>query len=208
MKRPVLLGIAALAAVLAAQPAAATPTLLGDLVDFTTSVTGGAAIAPLGTTANVLVGAVQEFGACVGPPVNCAGGTGVTVGVDVGASTIVFAFFGSTNGFAGTFNIVISNINELITSVTGGPLALGPGSFALGSFGPNSITFTGTTGSGFSALGGQAVTFNVVGTPVPEPGTLTLLGLGIAGLRVAYRKRSARGATGQREGVVGTALTN
>ena len=123
----------------------------------------------------------------------CSIGSGLSVGVDVGDSTIIFELFGSTSSFAGTFNIVISNIDEIINSVTGGPLSLSSGSFALGSFGPHSITFTGTTTNGFNAIGGRSVTFNVAATPsVPEPATFTLLAFGLAGVgRRYWRQRQA-----------------
>ena len=108
-------------------------------------------------------------------------------------TTIGFSFFGSTAGAVGSFSVTISNIDALITNVTGGPIDIG-GPLAVNSFGPHSITFTGTTAGDFNGIGGVFGTFEVAATPVnpvPEPGTLSLLGLGAAAL---YRKRrSAQG---------------
>ena len=163
--------------------------LLGSSVTGTSSATGGALVLPtgLGTTT---VGAGPEFGFCLGPPLGCAGGMGVSVGVDITDTTVNFSFFGSTNSFSGSFSVLLDNFSATIQNV-----ALGSGafdSFALTSFGPHQMLFTGSTTNGFNAIGGAGVNFNVVSSGVPEPGTLLLLGIGIAGLAAqARRKRVA-----------------
>jgi hypothetical protein len=172
----------AAAAILAfATPAVAG--LLGSTVTGTASTTGGAQVSAtnLGTTT---VGAGPEFGFCLGPPVACGANSGVSVSVDITDTGVNFGFAGSTNSFSGTFSVLLSNFSRTIGGVT---LASGAfDSFALTSFGANQMLFTGSTTNGFNAIGGVGVSFNVT---VPEPGTLLLLGIGIAGLAAGARRK-------------------
>ncbi len=142
------------------------PTLIGNVVNFTTSETGGVAITPLGGPTSETVNGGNIFGFCVGTPTNCSMGSGVSGSVTITANQVSFTFYGSTDPVAGTFSIQISGFTTAINSVTFNSGALTYGTFALASFTSNSMTFTGTSsGSGFSALGGKTITFNVATTP-------------------------------------------
>src|SRR4030095_12642225 len=161
--------------------------LIGSSVTGTSSATGGAQVLqiPVGKTT---VGPNPEFGFCLGPPLGCAGGSGVSVGVDITDTTVNFSFFGSTNSFSCSFSVLLDNFSATIQNVTLGSGAFD--SFALTSFGPHQMLFTGSTTNGFNAIGGAGVIFNVVTTSgVPEPGTLLLLGIGIAGLAAQARRK-------------------
>jgi hypothetical protein len=182
--------VISITAALAASPASAT--LIGDSVDFTTASTGTTTIT--GGASGIMVGAGPEFGTCVGPNFDNCQSSGLSVGVDISDSTITFSFLGSTLDATGNFSITINSIDEIINSVTGGPLNLTDGTFDLSSFDAHSITFTGTAGFfGYNALGEilQSVTFNIGAGAVPEPATLTLIGVGLLGLGLAKRRRTS-----------------
>jgi PEP-CTERM motif len=166
-------------------------SLLGSPVTGTSSVTGTTTINPLGALGNTVVGPGPEFGFCVGPNANNCVSSGLSGSVDISDAQIAFTFFGSTNAATGSFSVLLSNFSQTILNVAYVSGALQNGSFGLTSFNSSSILFTGTPSGNYSAIGGDTILFNV--TSVPEPASLTLLGLGLAGIaarsRRALRKR-------------------
>ena len=188
--------IISITAALAASPASAT--LIGDSVDFTTATTGTTTFTTGGGGASGIVANVGAaiFTFCVGPNnTNCgpnfdiSGGLKVRVFIEDG-STIEFIFNGKTLSATGSFSITISNIDDIINNVTGGLNSQWDiGTFALTSFDSHSITFTGTAGPGGYLHTGSAEYTIVSSIAVPEPATLTLIGVGLLGLGLTKRRR-------------------
>jgi hypothetical protein len=165
---------------------AANATIVGSTYNFSTSVTGNTQI---GDTPGTYTDPANP-GFCVGPPVACGAGSGVSgaftfATVSPILDTITFSFFGSTAGAGpGSFTInlgpFVTKDGEFVTGV----------SFASGSFGgaTSNAMFNGTdasfifaTGSDYNAIGGNFVTFDVNTRPVPGP----VVGAGVPGLIAA-----------------------
>jgi hypothetical protein len=160
--------------------------LIGSSVTGTASATGTVQVSPtaLGTTT---VGAGPEFSFCLGPPLACAMGSGISAGVDITDTGVDFSFFGSTAGAHGTFSVLLSGFGPTIENVT--LASNGFDSFALTSFGPHQMLFTGATTNDFNAIGGQFANFAVV-SAAPEPATLALLGIALAGIGFSRRRKA------------------
>ena len=111
-------------------------------------------------------------------------------------STMTFTFFGSTTGAAvGTFVLDLGNFvttdGSTIANVSYSSGNLASGNFTSVSWDGTNALFTGTATNGFNAIGGRSVVFNVEMVPaeVPEPATLTLTGMALAGFAIAARRR-------------------
>ena len=137
----------------------------------------------------------------MGPPVACGSGSGVSgsfafADVTPVLSTMTFTFFGSTTGAAaGTFVLDLGNFvttdGSTIANVSYSSGNLFSGDFTSVSWDGTNALFTGTATNGFNAIGGRSVVFNVEMVPaeVPEPATLTLAGMALAGFAIAARRR-------------------
>jgi hypothetical protein len=162
----------------------ANANIVGSTYNFTTSVTGSTMISPLGATGAHIDPANPGF--CVGPPVACGSGSGVSGAFTFAMTsptldTITFSFFGSTAGAGpGSFTIDLGNFTNLkgetITGMSFASGSLGGATSAVNWTGTDG-RFTFTTGSDYNAIGGNFVTFNVA-TSVPGP----VVGAGLPGL--------------------------
>ena len=178
-----------LAFVVAMSLAVASPAradLIGASVDGSLSTTGATTADPTGALGSTTVDTGAEFGGCIGPPLACGSGSGVTWAVDVTDTTLEFDFFGSTNGSTGTFVLTL-NFDPIIQSVVYASGALNGGTFGLTSSSSSSMVFTGT--GEFNAIGGNHIVFNVTSDTIPEPGTLALFGSALAGAAMWRRRR-------------------
>ena len=129
---------------------------------------------------------------CVGPPNACGTGSGVSGSATVSATQVVFTFFGSTAGAGpGSFTINLTGFSGPITNFSLASGSLG-GASVLSSFTSTYLSATFTTGSDFGAIGGNAVTFNVV-SPAAVPEVSSVYLLLTAALPVAFwARRRAR----------------
>ncbi len=150
-------------------------SLLGSQFNLTTSETGTVTVTPLGgpTPETVTGGTIFSF--CVGPNANNCASSGMYGSATITANQVSFAFSGSTNGASGTFVIQMTGFTTMINNVTLNSGALLSGTFGVTSVTSNSMTFTGTTsGTGFDAVGGATITFNVA--PLASPATFSATG--------------------------------
>jgi hypothetical protein len=185
-----------------------SPDIFSGQIDLTFDSASGALIAN-GFSLQFTYGAglsvdIQNGGFGIAIRVDAAGnllpgGVGllVTGDIDINGDTIVdysgtllsgdIAAFGATGSGPGTF--------EFVFDVTGGSLV--PDYFSLPQAGvilgaDGNSTFTGSFAGDFSNLNGGAGTGtgNADTAPIPEPGTMLLLGAGMAGLaRFGRRER-------------------
>jgi len=185
------LAAAALSLALAAN---ANATIVGSTYNFSTSVTGGVQISPLGATGAHTDPANPGF--CVGPPVACAANAGVSgafsfATVSPTLDHINFSFFGS-NTASGSFILDLGPFattdGEVVTGVSFGSGSLG-GATITESFSGGVAILTFSTPSSFNAIGGNFVTFNVT-TAAPEPASLALLGGALLGFGIMLRRRN------------------
>jgi hypothetical protein len=164
----------------------ANATIVGSTYDFTASAIGNTQI----SATNGTYTDPTNPGFCVGPPVSCGSGSGLTglisfANVSPTLDTITFTYFGSTAGAGpGSFTIDLGNFvttdGEVIAAVTYASGSL-PGATASVIFNGTDALFT-ETGGDYNAVGnGTPVVFDVETRRVPGP----IAGAGIPGLIAA-----------------------
>jgi len=185
---------AAIAATLCLFSATNASAALSGTYNANGTTSGGASLNGPAVGPYTVLGASPGF--CLGPPLGCAGGNGVSGSMAVTGSQVTFTFFGTTNSYAGSFTINLTNFTSPITGVSyvGGDFNNAADTTITQGFTPTSLSFTfATAANGFDAFNGQTVTFNVATTAaaVPEPSSIILLTTIVAGAMVIKRRRLA-----------------
>lgn len=187
IRRSTIIGTFAMVAVLCLLSATNASAALSGTYGASSSTTGTVEIS--GPGAGPYTVSAGGPGFCVGPPLACGSGSGVSGSAAVSPTQISFTFFGSTDGADGSFTVDLTGFTSSISSVAYVSGSLGGGTLST-SFTPSSFTFTESTTSAFDAIGGDTITFDIVATP--EPGSVLLLFTAVAGAVFTGRRRRLR----------------
>lgn len=132
-----------------------------------------------------------------GPEFELDIGGGRMINIDVQNDFITFTYNGVENAvfsFSGSL-LTISGIDDVVTGITVTETNTLDPSFGPLDFGPNTASFTAhsitlSLDGGWDATDTVRIDITSRRANVPEPGSLALLGLGLAGLGALRRKRS------------------
>jgi hypothetical protein len=189
MGKKLTLAAGAAALLTAATLSPAHAGLLGSTYDASLSQTGSVTILGAPGPGPYTVGTGTP-GFCIGPANGCAIHSGLSGQADATDQQVTLSFSGSTDASSGTFTLVLDNFSTPITGLTHVSGSLDVGSLASFSSTSDSMTFvfSDVAAGSFGALGGVDIVFDV--TSAPEPASMALLGVGLAGLGMIRRRRA------------------